>query len=61
MRQKISMSNCYVITPPEDSIESIFDCAKKLAEHTIRAVAGQIYPLFLREVPRSAMPKTSGM
>ncbi len=28
---KISMSNFYVITPPEDSIESIFDCAKKLA------------------------------
>lgn len=23
--------NCYVITPPEDNIESIFDCAKKLA------------------------------
>ena len=23
--------NCYVISPPEDSIESIFDCAKKLA------------------------------
>lgn len=29
--RKISLSNCYVITPPEDSIESIFDCAKKLA------------------------------
>ena len=25
------MSNCYVIEPPEDNIESIFDCAKKLA------------------------------
>lgn len=24
-------SNCYVITPPEDNLESIFDCAKKLA------------------------------
>jgi ribonucleoside-diphosphate reductase alpha chain len=23
--------NCYVIEPPEDNIESIFDCAKKLA------------------------------
>lgn len=29
--RKISLSNCYVITPPEDSIESIFECAKKLA------------------------------
>lgn len=30
-RKKISLSNCYVISPPEDNIESIFDCAKKLA------------------------------
>lgn len=29
--RKISLSNCYVITPPEDSIESIFECASKLA------------------------------
>ena len=29
--EKITLSNCYVITPPDDSIESIFDCAKKLA------------------------------
>lgn len=29
--RKITFSNCYVITPPEDNIESIFDCAKKLA------------------------------
>ena len=29
--EKVSLSNCYVITPPDDSIESIFDCAKKLA------------------------------
>lgn len=29
--RKITLSNCYVITPPEDNIESIFDCAKKLA------------------------------
>lgn len=28
---KITYSNCYVVTPPEDNIESIFDCAKKLA------------------------------
>ena len=29
--RKITYSNCYVITPPEDNLESIFDCAKKLA------------------------------
>ncbi len=29
--KKITYSNCYVIAPPEDSIESIFDCAKRLA------------------------------
>lgn len=29
--QKITYSNCYVVSPPEDNIESIFDCAKKLA------------------------------
>lgn len=29
--KKISLSNCYVMSPPDDSIESIFDCAKKLA------------------------------
>jgi ribonucleoside-diphosphate reductase alpha chain len=29
--RKTTLSNCYVITPPEDNIESIFDCAKKLA------------------------------
>lgn len=29
--RKISLSNCYVIEPPEDNIESIFDCVKKLA------------------------------
>ena len=28
---KVSLSNCYVISPPDDNIESIFDCAKKLA------------------------------
>ena len=28
---KVSYSNCYVISPPGDSIEDIFDCAKKLA------------------------------
>lgn len=29
--RKVSLSNCYVIEPPEDNIESIFECAKKLA------------------------------
>ncbi len=29
--RKITLSNCYVIEPPDDEIESIFDCAKKLA------------------------------
>ena len=29
--EKVTYSNCYVISPPEDNIESIFDCAKKLA------------------------------
>lgn len=28
---KVTLSNCYVLTPPEDSIESIFECAGKLA------------------------------
>lgn len=29
--RKITYSNCYVIAPPEDNIESIFECAAKLA------------------------------
>jgi ribonucleoside-diphosphate reductase alpha chain len=29
--RKVSYSNCYVVTPPQDNIESIFDCATKLA------------------------------
>lgn len=28
---KVTLSNCYVISPPEDNIESIFECASKLA------------------------------
>ena len=28
---KVTLSNCYVIQPPEDSIESIFECASKAA------------------------------
>lgn len=29
--KKITLSNCYVISSPEDNIESIFECASKLA------------------------------
>lgn len=29
--RKITMSNCYVISPPEDNIESIYEVASKLA------------------------------
>lgn len=29
--KKITLSNCYVLTPPSDNIESIFDTAKNLA------------------------------
>lgn len=29
--KKITYSNCYVVSPPNDNLESIFDCAKKLA------------------------------
>lgn len=29
--RKVTLSNCYVIPAPEDNLESIFDCAAKLA------------------------------
>lgn len=29
--RKVTYSNCYVVTPPEDNIESIFECGKRLA------------------------------
>ena len=29
--KRVTLSNCYVITPPEDNIESIFEASKKLA------------------------------
>ena len=29
--QKITYSNCYVVSKPQDNIESIFECAKKMA------------------------------
>lgn len=28
---KVTYSNCYVMTPPQDNIESIFECASRLA------------------------------
>lgn len=31
VKRKITLSNCYVIEPPEDNLESIFECCKKLA------------------------------
>ena len=31
MGEKVTYSNCYVIAPPEDNIESIYECATKLA------------------------------
>jgi len=29
--KKVTYSNCYVVAPPEDNLESIFECAGKLA------------------------------
>lgn len=29
--RKVTYSNCYVVTPPEDNIESILECGKRLA------------------------------
>ena len=29
--RRVTYSNCYVISPPEDNIESIFECASKMA------------------------------
>ena len=31
IKRKVTLSNCYVIAPPEDNLESIFECCKKLA------------------------------
>ena len=31
IQSKVTYSNCYVLTPPEDSIKSIFECASKMA------------------------------
>ena len=29
--RKITLSNCYVVTPPDDSLESIFEAGAKMA------------------------------
>lgn len=29
--RKVTYSNCFVLSPPEDNLESIFDCASKMA------------------------------
>lgn len=29
--RRLTYSNCYVLAPPEDNLESIFDCASKMA------------------------------
>ncbi len=34
--RKVTYSNCYVIAPPEDEIEDIFECAKLLCDCTSR-------------------------
>ena len=35
---KVTYSNCYVLQPPEDNLESIFNTAKNLQEHLVMAV-----------------------
>ena len=29
--RKLTLSNCYVLSPPDDNLESIFECASKMA------------------------------
>ena len=42
--RKVSLSNCYVITPPGDDIVDIFECAKKLARtYSYGGGCGRIY------------------
>ena len=41
----MTYSNCYVVEPPKDNIESIFDCAKKLARtYSYGGAAVWIFP-----------------
>lgn len=64
--KKITYSNCYVITPPDDHIESIFECATKLARTIpMAAAAVLIFPVWRRPAraltmrqrkPRAAFP-----
>ena len=54
--RKVTYSNCYVISPPEDNIESIFDCAKKLARtYSYGGAAALTFPDLLPKVPGSTM------
>ena len=36
--RKITYSNCYVLTPPEDNLESIFETAKNLARSSPKGI-----------------------
>jgi len=36
--QKITLSNCYVVTPPNDNLESIFDAGAKWLAHSVMEV-----------------------
>ena len=33
--RKVTYSNCYVVAPPEDNLESIFETAKNWQKHTL--------------------------
>ena len=39
---KTTYSNCYVLEAPSDNLESIFDCAKILPEHTVMAEVSEL-------------------
>ena len=51
--RKVTYSNCYVIAPPDDNIESIFECTAKLAREEVAVL---IYQNFVLMVPQYTMP-----
>lgn len=54
--KKITLSNCYVMTPPEDNIESILIELVNWPGHTVmEVVVVLIFPNFLLKVPVSIM------
>lgn len=54
--KKVTYSNCYVVEPPKDNIESIFDCAKKLARtYSYGGGCGVDIPSSVQEVRKSIM------